>query len=221
MIGKRYYLLTYNGTQLGFSGEGEGSEYDFDQSCPICGTNAKLQGRLIVRGIKTKKDFFATLDGDLLISEKLFNDLVKSGVDIDSAQRVVDKKRSKLSFYHLNPKLNFPKASSKSSGLIVDEQCQTCCRNGYFNDVVIGDLKNVETYVKPVKLIYDDVEDTLLNKSDIFNIWEHIGKSNLTPHGNNVIRYARPMLIVSELLKEKFETLKVKNAKFEEVFVNK
>jgi hypothetical protein len=55
---KLFFILAYNGSQIGNSGESLGSRYNMDKVCPACGTYARLRGNLVVKGIeKTKKDF--------------------------------------------------------------------------------------------------------------------------------------------------------------------
>lgn len=70
------------------------------------------------------------------------------------------------------------------------------------------DLTGMKVYddISQVLLSYKNVSMNLLDNSDIFKTWEHIGYSNLKPHGNYLFGLARPMIIVSESVAD---TLKV------------
>lgn len=103
---------------------------------------------------------------------------------MNKVSEVLDYRGNRMPLYHLNPRHSFPKMLPQSEGLIVESQCTVCRRNGYFNEAVIGNLeKGVRTYVKRLSFHYLQVEDTLLNASDIFHTWEHMGYSNLKAEG--------------------------------------
>lgn len=218
----KYYLIIYKGKLFGESGESCNSKYDLKNACKICGTNAQLSGNLIAKGISNvKADFFQTFDRDYLISVKLFDFIKIKETKIDSLLKVVDLKSKESSFYHLNSILCFPKALNRTTGLKVERQCSICNRNGYFNDVIYEEtLDGMKKIYPPIHLVYENIKNEFLESSDIFNTWEHIGLSNLKAEGIKVIRYARPMLIVSESIKKAFEEYGVKNAVFEEVKIN-
>lgn len=218
----KYYILSSSSRPKGQSGESAGSKYSLDNACKNCGTGAQLIDSLHAKGLKNvKEDFFFTLDGDALITEKLYNLLKSEGLKLKDVSNVVDRKGASLPFYHLNPKPSFPKSLPESEGLKIENQCPVCKQNGYFNDAIIGDLnKEISTYVAPLNLHYKDVEKSFLQQSDIFHSWEHMGLSNLKAEGNKVIRYARPLLIVSEKVKKTFEEFKIKKLTFDEVIIS-
>jgi hypothetical protein len=56
-----------------------------------------------------------------------------------------------------------------------------------------------------------------LQRSDIYYTWEHIGCSILQAGGNRVVRYARPLLIVSQKLKDLLEEMKIKKLLFSRI----
>lgn len=212
----RYYILIFDGVPKGESGESVENEYDLSNACKECGTMAQLTGSLKTKGLQSvRKDFFETVDGDKIISERLFKEirLLKT-----SLTQVVDIKTGLLPFYHLTTNVYFPKSLAESEGLITENQCSDCLQDGYFNDVIIGNIeKGIPTQSKPLKLVYENVDISFLREFDLFNTWEHMGNSNLNAEGKRVVRYARPMLIVSESVKEVFERFKVKNSVFDEV----
>lgn len=206
---------------MGYSGERCKSTYDLINACKNCGTGAKLIGNLITSGItEIKAHFFATVSDDLLISVNLFKFLLSKGVEIANLKRVLDSKKNELPFFHLYTEMSFPKSLSSSEGLVTERQCQICKCNGYFSDAKIGDItKGIPTVITPLRLKYERIPREFLESSELFNTWEHMGLSNLKEEGVKVIRYARPMLIVSEHIKIGFEEYGVKNALFEKVMI--
>jgi len=218
----KYYVIEYHAKPKGYSGERCNSTYDLTQACKNCGTGAKLVSNLITKGItEVKTSFFATLSGDFLISEQLYNYLLSKGVQLTILKRVVDSKKNELSFYHLYTEVDFPKSLPSSEGLVTERQCPVCRKNGYYCDAKIGDAaKGIPTVITPLRLKYEGISREFLASSDLFNTWEHLAVSNLKAEGMNVIRYARPMLIVSECLMRAFEEFRVKDAAFEEISIN-
>ncbi len=134
--------------------------------------------------------------------------------------KISDRKGILLPFYHLCPDLYFPKSLSESKGLIIENQCPICTQDGYFNDVIVGNLeKNIKIYVAPLALFYENIVENIRRQSDIFNTWEHMGVSCRKAEENKVIGYARPLLIVSEKVKKVFEENEVKNSLFTKITI--
>lgn len=215
----KYFIIKYRAAPKGESGELCGSKYDLSDACKNCGTGAKLVGNLICRGLsQVKNDFFQTVDRDFLISERLYEFLLSKGIKLGNLKKVLDTKRRELPFYHLYTELIFPRFLPESEGVKVDKkrQCSVCKRDGHFSDVIV---KPGETILIPYKLKYKGISKDFLESSDIFFTWECFGLSNLKPSEMRDIRYARPMLIVSERIKEAFEEFKVKKACFEDVII--
>lgn len=214
----RFFILQYTGKPIGESGESCKSKYNFSYACKTCGTGARLEGRLHAKGIKkVNKDFFQTLDGDNIISENLYKDLIKKKINVGTLENLIDYRNRKLQFLNLHTELYFPKAV-KNKGLIVENQCPDCNKNGFFNDIIVGDIeKKIATKISPLELTYINVSEGFLNQSDIFNTWEHMGLSNLKADGKFVVRFARPLLIVSEKFKALFENKKIKEIRFLEI----
>lgn len=214
----QFYILTYTGKPFGESGESCKTNYDLTSGCKNCGTGSKIADKLHSKGLtKTTKDFFQTNDGDTIISAKLKEDMVMAHVKIGELAKVVDYRGQELPYYNLTSDFILPKATN-IKGLIVEDQCYLCKQNGYFNDVIIGNIKQgVSTIIKPVELFYNNVDDKFLRQSDVFLSWEHMGKSNLVAHGKYVVRYSRPLLIVSELFYNFLSSKEVTNIKVEEI----
>lgn len=218
----KYYVIEYHAKPKGYSGERCNSIYDLTEVCKNCGTGAKLVSSLITKGItEIKTSFFATLSGDFLISEELYNFLLSLGVQVVNLKKVVDSKKNELSFYHFSAEVTFPKSLPSSEGLVIERQCPVCKQNGYYCDAKIGDAaKGIPTVITPLRLKYKGISKDFLASSVLFNTWEHLAVSNLKADGMNVIRYARPMLIVNERIKKAFEEYGVKNAVYEEVIIS-
>ena len=126
-----YYIIGYKNKPIGESGESCKSEYDFKDACDLCGTGANLIKDLRVKGFsKINKDFFETLDGDFIISKRIY-ETIKQDQPSFELKPVIDSKNNKLDFYHLNPSKVLPKFENKSKGYIVENQCEKCNRNGF------------------------------------------------------------------------------------------
>lgn len=218
---RKHYVLKSDISPKGDSGEQVGSKYNLTTACKACGTGARLIGDLYTKGLgKVKDEYCYTIANDDIISEKLYR-AIKGLINSDDVAKVVDSKGKRLPFYHLNPKFSFPKSLPQSLGLKKDRECKVCKRNGYFNQVIMGSLeKKIPTYVLPLVLHYSDIDQILLKRSNIFCTWEHMGISNIKNEGNKVVRYARPLLIVSDAVKEVFESFKIKKIAFNEIVIH-
>ena len=205
------YFMQYDLTGKGFSGESCGSDYDLSEACPVCGTRAKLIDNLRSKGInKVNKEIFATMDGDDIISQKLYEILKEKGIKVGNLIQVTNTKNELLPFYHLKSNFYLPKMSSKTRGIIIDEemQCKLCKQDSYFGTVKENPF-----------VFYKEFFYNYLKESSIFCTWEHFGLSNLKEEGMKVIRYARPHLIVTEKFKNSIEELGLKYVIFNPVIV--
>jgi len=217
----KYFILNYIKGALGESGECCKNNYDFENACEVCGTGAKLIGKLRTKGLsKIKKDFFETLDGDIIISKRLYEELVKEKIRLNDIKNIVDFKNRDLPFFHLSSLLTLPPVTEKE-GLVTEGQCSSCKRNGYFNKAIIGNKeRNIPTQVFTIGLHYSKINANFLELGDFFHTWECIGLSNRIAYGNYVIRYARPLLIVNERLKTALQKLKISGLDFEQIEFN-
>lgn len=218
----KYYILTYNGKPIGSSGEDFKTKYNRDSSCKFCGSGAIVDNTLIVHKFnKVLKDIFRTIDGDYIISENLYNQMILNNIQVDYLNKITDKEGSVLPFYQLFAKTTLPKAID-IKGLIVENKCIHCKRNGYYNDIKLGDLKaGIPTKICPVGLTYYDNVTSIIKQEDILNSWEEMGISNLELKENKTLRYSRPLLIVSGKIKELLERNKTKNITLQEIKILK
>jgi hypothetical protein len=209
----KYYILTYCRAPIGDTIDAK-LEYNFANACNQCGTGAKLEGNLQVTGLsKVKKDLFSTLIGDYIISEKLFHTLMNEGIQLGKLKKIVDYKFNPLPYYHLYSEIILPE-SYKKNGIEIENQCPVCKRNGFFNK--LGKMvSSTPTYVYPLDFHYPTSDMQKIPKCDFYLSWECFGYSNMIAYGNNIVGFARPLLIVSEKFKNVLEAIKVKGLKFE------
>lgn len=216
----KYYIISYSGSMKGESGEPCNSNYTFQDACDTCGTGATLVGNLKVKGLSNVKNhFFETYDYDYLISKELFDFLLNRELKIENCLNAIDSKGKPTNYFYFSSKYIMPKISFKSTGIVIDHQCQLCLRNGFFNEAKAEESENGKRFKPlPIKLVYDNIDKVFLESSDIFVTWECFGWSNLVAEGFKAVRYARPFVIVSENIKSAFEDFKVKNVHFEEIY---
>jgi hypothetical protein len=216
-----YYLLTYRGSLKGDSGEAVNAKYDLTNACPNCGTGAVLIGNLPIR-TPDKKEFYRTFVGDIIISKRIADQFKDSNLKTDNLKQIMHyKTHEQLPFYHLNSNFTLPPMSSQSEGYIMSDQCEYCKRDGYFDKVEKFSDGKFETTMVPRQYTYNGVDNHILESAEIFLTWECFGLSWLQSTGDIKYHYARPRIIVSQKIKDIFESLKIKFAVFERVTINR
>lgn len=185
-----------------------GSNYDMTKGCVKCGTGAERIGPLIVSNLKAPmRPIFATLDGEILISD-YFVEILK-GRGINSFSDVVSKRdRKTLPYKVLDSQEILPPFDISSSGYKIykKRQCAMCKRDAYF-------------YIPHIvlELHYSNVRNDMLKK-DIFHTYERCGFSYIRdPFSNSA--FASPFTIISDKFKSIIEEYKaVKGIEFEPVY---
>jgi hypothetical protein len=216
----KYYILSYKRAPIGESGEPCHSTYELTSACTTCGTGAILVGNLRVKGLsKVNKELFETLDEDCIISKKLYEALLENEINLGTLLNIVDHRGNDLPFFHLYTIKHLPQ--TKSNDFEIEGQCPTCKRNGFFTKVVISTDDQTPTKIFPYNLHYSADVLNVLQKQDFIFTWECMGLSNLKACDKYVVRYARPLLIISEKFKIALEILKIKGIEFEEVSIDK
>jgi hypothetical protein len=95
---------------------------------------------------------------------------------------------------------------SSTEGLLREDPCPDCRRDGYFDDVD-----------RPTRIRYSD-EDLGTETADAYFTYERFGNSKLrTPFAES--HFAHPLLLVSKKIYEVFVEESVPNVKFEPVDV--
>lgn len=211
----KFYLLRQIGKETGYSGEALGTSYDLSNACPVCGSGAIVIGSLVVK-VKEHTDLIETLNGDYLISGTLYNNLKAGNVKgIADLSKVMNQIGNDTDYYHLTSNNVFPPMLNESEGITVENQCQVCKRDGYFDTVHIGNiLKGIKTKVIPCKYKYQIQDERLLCSSEIYVTWELFGNSRRNTGGKYVIHYARPRIILSRRVKDILELLEIKDLIF-------
>lgn len=211
----KYYILSYNQAPIGNSHDSK-LEFDFANACKECGTGALLIGRLKLSGInKLKRDFFETYIGDYIVSEELLNYLKNKNLISEDLKKIQNLKDSELEYYQLYTHVTLPPAIQKD-GLVTENQCPVCKRNGFFYKL---SKRNEKTIAIPSGIVYSTYQINEIGNHHFFFTWECFGYSNLVANGNNVVGFARPLLIVSEKFKNAFEEFKVMGAEFEPIVI--
>jgi hypothetical protein len=217
---KKYYVLWLKSSQVGDSGF-RSENYDLESGCPVCGTGAKLKGKLETKCLgKISRDIQLTYYFDMLISEKLYF-AIKEVIPSFTLKNIVNSKDEDLNFYHFFSDYNFPKMNSESRGIMIEDdqnfpRCLNCGRSHFYPVLIFhGGQKGTE--IVPKKYIYEGVSADFLNKSEVFTTWEHFSASSIRKER---FFLARPEIIISETIKEIFESFKIRNMVYEEVIIN-
>ena len=167
-----------------YSGPAAGTQYDLRDACPVCGTGARQIGPLGVqakRGMETP-DILLTLDRDVLLSARIGEELQRESLDALGA--VQDAKGRDLPLFQLLAQDTLPRFSSRTTGVLREDPCPACDRNGHFGDVT-----------QPYRLVYKGVSDAIW-KNDVLATWECFGTSALrSPFSDSVI--ALPVQVIS------------------------
>lgn len=216
----KYYILYYRRAPIGESGEPCHSTYELTSACPTCGTGAVLSGNLRVKGFsKVNKELFETLDGDCIISQKLYEALLENEINLGTLLNIVDHRGNNLPFFHLYTGSHLPQ--TKSNDFEIEGQCPICKRNGFFTKVIIPTDDQTPTKIFPYNLHYSANVLNILQKQDFILTWECMGLSNLKADDKYVVRYARSLSIISEKFKMVLEIFKIKGVEFEEISIDK
>jgi len=182
-----------------------GTEYDYSNSCPKCGTGAQVIDSLILPKLKTKKEIFQNLDGTVIICKDLHQKLLDN--DINSFYPIYDLKGKQQDFFALKSQNVLGQFDKGTSSFEVEKQCQYCHRDGYFN------IPN-----EPLKLVYSNW-DSRLFQFEILSTWECFGNSRLRiPEKESV--FANPIYVISDKVKETICDYVCKGIQFEKVLLN-
>lgn len=211
-----YFHIIYNAAPKGESSEGCGQSFDLTNACKICGTGAQFIGNTYTKGIeKIDHDFFETLDGDYIISHKLYTLLIGHyKIKLGDTLQTVNSRKKFIPFYHIKPFMKLPKAN-KLEGIEIDKgrRCNTCLRESYYNILIKDPLGNK---VGSTAFIYSTniFKQISQGQHDILQSWEYFGESTLSVPATKKPLFARPALLISGKLRDAFEELKLKNIKY-------
>lgn len=206
MAESRWIILVRRPISI-FGGPSAGTEYSLDEACPACGTGAIQIGPLKLRGFKAPKGdaCMITHDGEILFSEELSAYL--KGEGFKCLGPVMDSRNGlRLTVTQLVGEGTLPPFSERTSGVLREDPCAVCKRNGFF-----GDLD------RPLRLVYDSVPGELRTQ-DVMATYERFGTSRLrSPMKNSV--FAPSLFVVSARLVDALRRRDVRQVDFEPVEV--
>lgn len=167
-----------------------GTTYDLSQGCPRCGTGAPQTSPLIVSGeeVVGLRDLIAaqTFYRHIIVRENVARDLVAAevtGVELRKVFESCGHTQRKLPFNQICAQRTMPPMSPRTTGLIRENVCSACRRNGYF-----------QTTASPTRPVYR-AED-IRGAQDVNATWECFGYSILKPDVRDSV-IAQPLLVIS------------------------
>lgn len=160
-------------------GAKHGTRYGVAGACARCGSGAKQLTPLFVGGeeldgLRDAKHA-QTFHDDIIIREDVAEDLedaVPSGIDLRQVFESTGHTQRRLPFLQMLATEPMPPMSPQTTGLVRDEVCSSCGRNGHF-----------QTPDEPTRIVYH--EAALAGAKDVNESWEWFGY------------VARPRLLVS------------------------
>ena len=192
----------------GMGGPQHGTEYDLSSACPSCGTGARQVSPLVLSmsGVSRRAPIFETPRGEILVGEdvkRTIEAIDPSGLELREA---IGLRGTGLRYFQLLAAHEMPPMKPSTEGLLRDEPCAGCSRNGYF-----GDLEH------PMRIRYRE-EDLDATDSDAHFTYEWFGYSKLrTPFAESLLAY--PLLLISSRMYEVFADDRLRGVKFEPVDV--
>jgi hypothetical protein len=200
-------LMQVRKVAFGNGGPKYGTKFDLSDACPLCGSGAKQISSLRVRpsDLKGKAGIVNSSDYDYLFSENLVG---SSFENIKSQFRQVKSSidGSFLPWWQLLPQIHLPYFEASSLGILRENHCHICNRDGYFHDAFC-----------PIELKYDKNKITENNISAINFTSELFGNSVIKDPMENS-HFAQPMLIVNVEVFKMLYMQKVKGLEFLPIF---
>lgn len=194
----RLNVVVFRVAERGDAGPETGTDYDLSQACAKCGTGAVQQSPLRLRraDLSINRPIAQTYSHDLLINQELAEAIVSSvGGGVQLLPVCERKTGERLAWYQLMASATLPKMAEESRGIVTEGQCTVCKRDGHF----------VDPEYPIYELVYRLTADQIASLPPISATWECFGNSNRVsdPPGTiprRVVHYARPLLIVNDVL---------------------
>jgi hypothetical protein len=120
----------------GFGGPKHGTRFDMRSACGRCGTGATQASPLMVRAAELPKtgDVVQTLDNDLLIPHRVVDVLRGSQVAGIELRPIMCVDGGKVDpWVQLIATTALPPMAETADGIVVENQCPACRRDGYFH----------------------------------------------------------------------------------------
>ncbi len=182
-----------------------GTEYDMSHACPLCGTGAIQTSPLYLKPseIPGKGTIFQTYDHEKLVSLEVANALKSAGVSgIELRPSRSYKAHVDLPWVQLLAHEQLPPMSPTSRGILRENPCPLCGRDGYFGSAH-----------EPSEIEYSADQVAIDSLPDAVYTYEYFGKSRLeVPFTKSY--FARPLLLVKPKVFEVLLQQKVRGVEF-------
>lgn len=176
-----------------------GMTYDLSAACPACGTGGQQTSAVFFDGAQ-----LADMEGyragatyfyHILVDEGIAAELLTigaTGLFFRNVYAVMpDKRQVKLRWRQMCATRTLPPMSPRTTGLIRDQPCEVCHRNGYFQ----------HAQHEPTRIVYraSDLRDA----DDVNMCWENLGYAALKPDlRDSVLSY--PWMLVTPKVRRVF-----------------
>ena len=175
-----------------------GMIYDLSGTCPACGTSAKQTSAVFIDAEDLKKikgqRAGTTIFSHILVDPGLEAELVRTcatGISFRDVYAIWrDKRKVKLPWKQLCAARTLPPMSPSTTGLVREEPCEVCWRNGYAG-----------TSKEPTRIVYraSDLRDA----DDVNLSWENRGYAILKPKlKDSLLSY--PWMVVTPKVRRVF-----------------
>ena len=182
-----------------------GTEFDLSGACPQCGTGAVQTSPLYLKPYETPKRraIFQTYDHTKVVSTELAQALTEArvtGLELRRARSY--RTLADLPWFQLIAETELPPMSPSSEGILRENPCPTCGRDGYFGNLW-----------EPAEIEYLSSQVALDTLPDVAHTYECFGNSMLrVPFTRSI--FARPLLLVKPKVLRVFREQKVRKVKF-------
>lgn len=200
--------MTVRTAPKGEGGLASGTAYDFTLACRECGAGAVQVSPLVLRASDGPKSraIFQTHAGEVLVSAVLADALWGAGLCGVECRQAVTRKGEKLPWFQLVPLAELPPMSRASTGLVRENQCTCCRRDGHYHAAH-----------EPLVIVYDSLPDA---RWDFSSTWERFGAAG-RPDPPYEGRIAQPLILVSSRAYQIFRKTKVPGVAFSPVRIKK
>lgn len=196
----------------GDGGSTYGTQFDLSQACSVCGSGARQASPLILKtgDLPAKAKVAVTNDSEILFQETVVQELLDSGFPQDVLNAVqASKENTPLPWRQLHPLADLPPMSPETRGIVREDGCPNCGRDGYFSD---GE--------HPIVIQYDINDLDLNGLPPVVATWERFGNSQLRfPIEES--HFAPPLIIVKQKIYQILRSLRLRGLDFTPIELTK
>lgn len=208
-----------------------GTEYDFSNACPECGSGAVQTSPLILPAHSVPADWqvgpaesliLTTDAGEILVSDLLAGALREASVSGLELRQVISRKRRKpLPWWQIVTSHEMPGMAPETQGVVREScwtalnptivfppPCEHCMRDGHYS-----------TIAEPLQIVYHRTDVDLASIPDVVHTWELFGQSVRTPNQEEDVfpGYAQPLILVKQNVFNIIRRAKVRRLQFDPV----